>query len=276
MSRRVAIIGLGEMGSAFAARLLGRGFAIAGFEPDDRRARAAELLGVELHPTPASAAAAADDVVILIVATGEQALDACGGRAGCMPELSGKVLLVMSSLDPKLVRRLDDDATGVGGATVDAPSAGGAPAARNGALTIMAAGSTSGMALAAPVLGELATTIELVGDAPGAGQAAKLITQLALAANLTATVEAVRIGASLGLDAASVLRSIAASSGSSFVAQNFDMLSGLMTEHHVGNILKDLRTLLDQLDGGVRTDLTEQLVDALPAAWPRRSELKVV
>jgi 3-hydroxyisobutyrate dehydrogenase-like beta-hydroxyacid dehydrogenase len=266
----VGIVGLGEMGSAVARRLLERGHDVVGFDPDSVRTADAVVQGVRVAGSPQEVARLADEYVILLVKTGAHAKAACFGDNGCLQELNGKVLIVMSSLEPRQVQRLAAHVGEHGGRLVDAPSGGGAPAALRGELSLMVSGEAADdLQELLPDLG----TVMVVGAQAGTAQAAKMITQLALTVNLVAVQEAIRLAGMYGLDEDTILAAIVASSGTSFVATNWSFLTDFMGQSHIDNISKDLAGLLQGLPiGSDEAPVAEAALSALLARFPVERE----
>lgn len=269
MNNVIGVLGLGELGGAICERLLASGFAVAGFDPDPARATDAAAIGVQVDNAPVGVAALATEVVLLVVGRGEHALDACTGSGGCLTEIAGKTLVVMSSLDPAVVRMLEKGVEDSGGLLLDVPSGGGAPAAAKGELALMVSGKHQALAAAGPVLAVLGSSTTFFGDKAGSAQAAKLVTQVGIAVNLVAVHEATRLGAALGLSIDQIVTALVASSGTSFVAENWATLASFIGQGHVANISKDLRTLLDLVGPGeVPAPLARAALDAFVADWP--------
>ncbi|MFI5041123.1 MAG: NAD(P)-dependent oxidoreductase, partial [Acidimicrobiales bacterium] len=98
---------------------------------------------------------------------------------------------------------------------VDAPVSGGVAGARARTLALMYAGSPEACARVEPVLCGLSDRRYRVGDRPGLAQAMKLANNFLSATALAATSEAVAFGVSVGLDMATMLEVLNASSGQS-------------------------------------------------------------
>jgi L-threonate 2-dehydrogenase len=101
-----------------------------------------------------------------------------------------------------------------------------------------------------PVLSAITSRIKRVGTKPGQGQIMKLINNLLAGANLAAAVEALALGARLGLDQAAMLELITMSSGQSrilekkgpaIVSREFAADSG----GHIGILAKDFRLAVE-------------------------------
>ena len=96
---------------------------------------------------------------------------------------------------------------------VDAPVSGGVAGARARTLSVMVAGPTGGVV--DDVLAGLSDRVRRVGDRPGMAQALKLANNFLSATALAATSEAIAFGRSVGLDMATMLEVLNASSGQS-------------------------------------------------------------
>jgi 3-hydroxyisobutyrate dehydrogenase len=209
--RTVAFVGLGQMGLPMASRLIGAGFRVIGIDPvPAARERAAES-GIETSESLADALAA--DAVILMLPDSnvvESVADRLLAAAG--PERP--LLIDMSSSDPVRTQALAAKVAAAGFRFVDAPVSGGVPRAKTGELAIMVGGAEADVDLAMPVLEPLGTYIRRVGDA-GAGHAVKALNNLLSATHLLASNEATLIAASFGVDPATFVAVVNASSGRS-------------------------------------------------------------
>ena len=104
-------------------------------------------------------------------------------------------------------------ATGLG--YVDAPVSGGVAGARARTLNVMYAGADDSCRAVEPVLAGLSDRRRRVGERPGMAQALKLANNFLSATTLAATSEAVAFGVSVGLDLATMVEVLDASSGQS-------------------------------------------------------------
>ena len=202
-SQRVAVIGVGIMGSAIARRLLECGHTVRVFDLDTAKVAALEPHGAHVAGTAAMAAAESDFVITSLnsAAVVERALFGETGVAAAEPADSRRLLIDMSSIDPASTRRLAQllrERTGMG--FVDAPLSGGAPKALVGQLTVMAGGSEDDVARARAVMDSLCANYTRMGES-GAGQTTKLVNQLLCAIGFQAVAEAVRLAEAGGVDA---------------------------------------------------------------------------
>ncbi|MEP6720613.1 MAG: NAD(P)-dependent oxidoreductase [Variovorax sp.] len=243
-SQRVAVIGVGIMGSAIARRLLDCGHSVSVFDLDPAKVAALEGQGAQAAGTAAAAAAASDFVITSLNAAAvvERAIFGEAGIAAA-PADARRLLIDMSSIDPPATRRLAQslrERTGMG--FVDAPLSGGAPKALLGQLTVMAGGSADDVARARAVMDSLCANYTHMGES-GAGQTTKLVNQLLCAIGFQAMAEAVRLAEAGGVDAARLPAALAGGRADSQILREFGpkMAARDMTPTgRIDNMLKDL------------------------------------
>ena len=210
----VAVAGLGDMGSGLARNLMAAGFAVRGFDPDERRMAAFEAAG--------GARAGANDLgrdcdaAFVMVMNGAQAMEAVlgpdgsGGLAGAMNP--GGIVVLTATVVPSEARALAARLQGTGLHLVDSPVSGGYPGAQNGTLTMMAAGTDEVLERARPAMEAVSATIHRVGDEPGMGQTVKACLQAIMGSVFSATFEAAALAAKAGVDGDVLHRVVSTSS----------------------------------------------------------------
>jgi len=243
---RVAVIGVGVMGSAIAGRLLDTGAVVSLYDAARGKCDALAARGAGSAASPREAAATADFVITSLntAAVVESAVFDPGGVAEAG---SGDKLLVdMSSIDAGLTAsmaaRLAAD-TGMG--WVDAPLSGGAPAAARGELTLMIGGAEADVGRARPLLSLLSTNYTHLG-ASGAGQTVKLINQILCAGAFLTVAEAVRFAEHHGVDATKIPAALAGGRADSRILQEFMAKMArrdFSPTGRIDNMLKDLETV---------------------------------
>ena len=214
--RRIAFIGIGNMGWPMAARLIGIGLDVVVFDAaPDRAARFVEEVG-GTAADDASAAVHGADAVITILPTSKhvgQVLATMGDSLA-----TGALVIEMTSGVPTATRGFAESLATRGAAMIDAPVSGGVARAKTGDLAIMIGGAAPDVARADAVLRAMGTTLTHVGGI-GAGQAMKALNNLASAASFLIGVEALLIGQRFGLDPAVMVEVLNASSGMSNSSQ---------------------------------------------------------
>jgi 3-hydroxyisobutyrate dehydrogenase-like beta-hydroxyacid dehydrogenase len=205
---RVAVIGLGGMGSRIAGRLLEAGNELVVW--NRTREKATELVerGASLAETPAEAARRAE-VVITMLADPAALQDVTEGPEGVAAGVSqGSTVIEMSTVGPATVSQLrstlPDEV-----ALLDAPVLGSLPEAESGSLHVFVGGPPELFEQWAPLLSALGTPIH-VGPL-GAGAAAKLVANSTLFGALGALGEALALADALGLERSAAFDVLAAS-----------------------------------------------------------------
>jgi 2-hydroxy-3-oxopropionate reductase len=245
----LGFVGLGAMGARIAGRLLDAGHRVV---VCDARADAAAPLrerGAEVAATPRAVADLAATVfvslptpaIVRTVALGDDGL--AGGGAL-------RTYVDLSTTGPAVAEEIAAALAAHDVAAVDAPVSGGPAGAEAGRLTLMVAGPPAAVATVQPLLGHFAGRVFVVGEHAGQGQSAKVINNLMSACSIAITAEAMVLGARAGLDPATLLDVVDASSGQNNAAsdkfpkqvltRNFD--HGFRLEL----MAKDVRLALDE------------------------------
>jgi 2-hydroxy-3-oxopropionate reductase len=115
----------------------------------------------------------------------------------------GALYIDMSTIAPATTRTIAALLDERGVDAVDAPVSGGEPAARDGALSIMAGGSEQAVERARPIFEVLGKATTYIGP-PGAGQVAKAANQMVVALTIQAVAEALVLSRKAGVDPARV------------------------------------------------------------------------
>jgi L-threonate 2-dehydrogenase len=245
---RVGFIGLGSMGMGMALNLIGKGFAVTGF---DVRREAMDALAAEGGRAAASPAEAARDAALLIVmvVSAAQAETVLFGPSGAIETLPAGAVVVLSSTVPAsfaaaLAARLD----ATGHLMLDAPVSGGTAGAHSGKLTIMGSGPPAAFTKAERALEAMAAKVYRLGDRPGIGSTVKTVNQLLAGIHIAAAAEAMALGARAGADPRALFEVISNSAGASwmFVNRVPHMLDGdFAPKSAVDIFVKDLGLVLD-------------------------------
>ncbi len=216
---RIGFVGLGAMGAHMARNLLAKGFAVRGF---DLRAAALDALEADGGHGTASAAEAAEgaDVLVLMVVDAAQAEAVlfAGGALERMAE--GGIVALMATCPPGTVAALAERVEKAGRRFLDAPVSGGTAGARQGSLSIMAAGDKAVFEAALPVLAAMGDKLFHVGERPGQGATVKTVNQLLCGVHIAVVAEALSLATRLGVDPEVVLEILGGSAASSWMLKN--------------------------------------------------------
>ena len=245
-SRRVGFIGLGAVGGPMARRLVEAGHHLSVYDIAPLAVGALADAGAEVCESARAVADGADLVLVSLPspdAVSEVARHIAGGSAL-------RTYVDLSTTGPQVAEEVAALLGTAGVGVVDAPVSGGKSGAETGQLTVMVAGAAENIAVARPVLELLGSRIFVVGDRPGQGQAVKVINNLMSACSLAITAEATSLGVKAGLDPATLLEVVAASSGSNTAAaQKFPAYVLTRTFHQgfrLNLMAKDVRLCLSE------------------------------
>ena len=195
----LGFIGLGNMGSRIAQRLLAHGYKLVVFDRDRTKAEALVPNGAVPVNDALELARSAD--VILSCLTNDEAVrsvyaDPEGALAAARP---GTVALEMSTVSPETSRELHKQAARTGVDVMDVAISGSTPAAEQGTLTLLAGGNAELFHAAQPIFDAIARQYFHLGPS-GAGTTMKLVVNTLLGVGMQAIAEAVVLGEAAGLN----------------------------------------------------------------------------
>jgi 3-hydroxyisobutyrate dehydrogenase-like beta-hydroxyacid dehydrogenase len=191
----IAVLGLGEAGSAIAGDLVAAGAAVRGFDPAVRGVDPAQdaLVGVELAADAARAADGSD--VVLSVNAASAAVAVAGSAAGALR--AGQVYADLNSAGARLKREVAEVVAPTGAAFADVALM--APVPGNG-LRTPALVSGPGAGAFAQQIGGLGMPVEVLGDEPGQAAARKLLRSVFMKGLAAACIESLRAAQAAGCE----------------------------------------------------------------------------
>ena len=192
----VAVIGLGNMGTPMASRLVQAGFAVTGFDVFEPARQRFSAAGGRIAADVVDAVKSAE-VVITLLPDGKAVRAALDGIKSRLKP--GCIIMEMSSSDPIGTRALGESCISAGIEFIDAPISGGVKRATDGSLAIMVGGKDSTIDRVDALLKAMGKSIFRTG-ALGSGHAMKALNNYVSAAGLIAAVEAIHIGEKFGLN----------------------------------------------------------------------------
>jgi len=196
---KVGVVGSGALARAVSARLLEFGEPVLVWGPDDEGVSECVRAGAAKAATPAEVASKSELLIVAAVDEAQSQSWHTGDHGVVQGILEGAVVIDMTTLSPAMAHRLARACGEAGGAYLDSPVSGGAPAARTGNLVIMVGGPEEAYDRALSVLEPLGRVIMRVGET-GAGATAKLCSQVMCFVNLCGVCEAFALGARAGID----------------------------------------------------------------------------
>lgn len=266
---QVGIAGLGRMGAAIALRLLEQGHAVTVWNRSADKAKPVVEAGARLVGSPAEVARAAE--IVITILTDAEAIEAVyGGPHGILSaDLTGKVVVEMSTVRPETAKALAKRIEAKGGLPLECPVGGSTGPARQGRLIGLAGGIEEAFAKAKPVLEQLCRRLEHCGPM-GAGTTMKLAINLPLMLYYQALAEAVTLCNHLGRDPAWLIDLFADTTGGSNVlkARGGSIAKALGGDYSDATgvdldlLRKDMRTMLAEAAGlGVKLPVLQTTLD---------------
>ena len=243
----LGLIGLGIMGRPMGRNLLTAGYRLV--VHDVVRPAVDELAAEGAIPatSPREVAAACDILITMLPDSPDVEAVYLGGDGALAAARPGWLAIDMSSISPRVARRLAGLAEAAGADMLDAPVSGGDRGAIAGTLSIMVGGSAAAFERALPVLRVMGRTIVHVGPA-GSGQVVKVCNQVVVAEVIEAVSEALVLGAKAGVDPAGIVEVLQGGLAATRVLEmrGPNMLAGRFEPgFRVRLHLKDLRNALE-------------------------------
>jgi 3-hydroxyisobutyrate dehydrogenase len=242
---RIGIIGVGNMGSRIAKRLLDAGEEIVGYDRYEARQAAT---GIRFASSPGSLVSDVD-VVLLSLPDSQVVESVVLSEEGLVSHShSGQIVVDLSTASPESSVRIHDELAARGVEFLDAGISGGAKAAEAGKLTLMVGGSAEALESVRPILDHFSSEVFHMGST-GSGHVAKLLNNFLNGVSLASTAEVMVAARKFGLNLATFLDVLNNSSGVNFATLNRfpsiirgDYLEGGLT----GQLMaKDLKLYLD-------------------------------
>ena len=198
----IGVVGLGRMGVAMCQRLRQNGCNVTAWDRNGATMPPLAAAGVTLVSNARAVAAQADIVISIITADSGVRRIFNGPEGFLSGDVSGKLFIEMSTLQPMTARELAPQVEGKGARLIESPVLGTIPQVRDGKLFALVGGKAEDVERARPVLELLTRRIMHMGPA-GSGYAMKLAVNLGLGAYIQAISESLALGMQqgLGLDA---------------------------------------------------------------------------
>ena len=260
----VAVVGLGHMGRAIAARLLDAGHRLAVFNRTPGRDE--ELVARGASRLDAAERALVDADVCLLSLADDDAVDDVAPQvlehAG-----RGKLLVDTSTISVAASRRIADAADDAGVDFLRAPLSGNPIAVRNGKAAIIVSGAADVASRTDSLLASVAPTVRYVGEGENA-RVMKLVLQVLIGGTAELLAEGLVLGEAAGVDRKALLEVIGASVvGSPFI------------EYKSGPLLDDdyaatFTTSMMEKDVDLVLDLSDEVGADLPFTRKLRSLLE--
>jgi 3-hydroxyisobutyrate dehydrogenase len=195
---RIGICGTGRMGAAIGQRVMAQDHDLTVWNRDAGKTQPLLDAGSRRAATPAALVAACDIVIIMLLNDAAMQAVYTGDNGLLKADLSGKLIIDMSTVLPETMIELGTAVTKAGGGFVECPVGGTVGPARDGKLFGLAGGTDEHFTRAQPLLDQLCRRVEHVGPL-GAGATVKLAVNLPLMVYLQALGESLTLCKPLGL-----------------------------------------------------------------------------
>ena len=199
MAKKIAFLGLGNMGGAVAVNMKKAGFEVVGYDPSPAAQERVRGTGIPVFDSPAEAARGVD-YVCSSVPRGEHVRDAFLGEKGALRTAKkGAVCFDLSTILPEESIAVAEEAARRGFHFLDAPISGNAVIARDAKIGFMVGGAREVLETHRAVLDCACELLDYFGP-NGSGLRMKLITNHLVASQLCALAEGFTLGVKSGLD----------------------------------------------------------------------------
>ncbi len=215
----LGFVGLGIMGRGMARNLLEAGFPVRVW--NRTRERMQPLVDAGAHPSGSPAELARDcDIVFTCVSDTPDVEEVVLGPDGIAEgAAAGSLLVEMSTISPRVTRRIAERLEERGVAMLDAPVSGGSEGAEKGTLSIMVGGEADSLERAMLALRAMGRQVTHVGPI-GTGQTVKLVNQIVVVVNMLAAAEGLLFAQAAGAEPARALEAITGGAAGSWMLEN--------------------------------------------------------
>jgi 3-hydroxyisobutyrate dehydrogenase-like beta-hydroxyacid dehydrogenase len=193
---RLAIVGMGNMGSAFALRALAKGHGVTVWNRTPDRAPEVVAAGAHQANSPGAAAAGAD-AVLIVLADDAAVIDVCLGTDGVLASLERSAVCAnVSTVAPSTIRRLVD--AGPAERILDSPVMGSPEMIAAGFGSFLIGGPLATITSVEPLWTDLGSGYTHCGPS-GTGAIMKIVQNMLLITGVAALAEGIVIALRSGL-----------------------------------------------------------------------------
>jgi 3-hydroxyisobutyrate dehydrogenase-like beta-hydroxyacid dehydrogenase len=250
MTAPVGFIGLGNIGKPMAINLAKAGFDLMVYDLRPEPMRELTALGAKAARS-ADEIGAHGEIIEVVVVDDAQVEAALLGEGGVFSGAKrGSIIAIHSTVHPRTVRKLAEQAAAKGLTLIDAEVSGGERGAIAKSLCYMVGGDKAAFEKCRPIFATSGANIFHLGDL-GAGAITKLAHNLIVYVNMLAASEGMRLAQKAGVDLKSMEQVVHAGAAQSRVADHWSQQSNLKDTYTSGPrgllelIHKDLRLALE-------------------------------
>ena len=214
MKRRIAVLGMGQMGSGMAGRLAEAGHEVIGYDINPATRVALAKSGMAMADSIKAALSGRE--IILTSLPDPKAVQAAWLGEGGLIALAdpGSLCIELSTIDPQTMREVGEAAAKRGLDVVDCPVSGSPAEARLGKLVLIAGGERQTVNRAEPILLSLGETWKYTGGV-GTAKVVKLVNNMMSMGNVLIACEAFALGTAAGVEPETLYDVLSVSGGRS-------------------------------------------------------------
>lgn len=245
--KKIGFIGLGIMGKPMAMNILSVGFPLAVWNRTKSKMEPMVSRGAASVSSPREAGRISDVVITMVTDSPDVEKVILGAEGVIEGAHKGLTVIDMSTISPRVTRRLAEALEEKGVEMLDAPVSGGEKGAIEGTLSIMVGGKSEIFQECLPIFETMGKNIVHVGD-HGMGQMVKLCNQVICGLNQLAVCEGIMLGVKAGLNMDKMMKVVTAGAAGSWQLSNIGpkILKGdLEPGFRVKHFLKDLRLIME-------------------------------
>lgn len=214
MTERIAVIGMGQMGSAMASRLSEAQYDVMGYDINEATRQALVDQGVNMADSLA-AALAGRTTVLTSLPDPTAVKGAWLGESGIIALAEdGSMLIELSTIDPDCMKEVGAAAAAKGLAVLDCPVSGSPNEAGTGKLVLLVGGEAPTLERAEPLFDLLGQTWQHTGGV-GTAKVVKLVNNMMSMGNVLVASEAFALGVAAGVEPQKLFEVISVSGGRS-------------------------------------------------------------
>jgi 3-hydroxyisobutyrate dehydrogenase-like beta-hydroxyacid dehydrogenase len=250
MTTRVGFIGLGNIGKPMAINIAKAGFDLMVYDVRAEPIRELTALGAKAARS-ADEIGAHGEIIELVVVDDAQVEAALLGEGGVFSGAKrGSIIAIHSTVHPRTVRRLAEQAAAKGLTLIDAEVSGGERGAIAKSLCYMVGGDKAALEKCRPIFATSGASIFHLGDL-GSGAITKLAHNLIVYVNMLAASEGMRLAEKAGVDLKAMEQVVHAGAAQSRIADHWSQQRRLGDTYTSGPkglmalIHKDLRLALE-------------------------------
>jgi len=247
---KLGFIGLGNIGSVMARRLVEQGHALTVHDINPAATQSLAAAGATVATSITDMARTCDTVLLSLPMPDIVRAVANELTNGLTTETRIQHIIDLSTTGASMSATIADDVARQNIAWLDAPVSGGVSGAANGTLAIMVSGPESVYRETELLLRQIGSRIFYLGDKAGQAQTMKVVNNFMAAASIISCCEGLVFGAKAGIDTATMLDVLNASSGRTYATEKRvpDAVLGrrFPTVFTAGLMHKDVKLCLDE------------------------------